>query len=144
MMTASSQASTDAGETGLEAGSLNRLAESLSSQQWSWVQALDPNLLISALQALRPPPALSDESRRATRRRVFLGAKIVFNGRTSVVDCQISDLSATGCRLKVQSSSNIPSRFTLNFNASNTSRDCEVAWRNESVIGVQFLDGPSL
>ena len=138
-MTAESQTSKDSGETKVsEEGTLNRLTESFSPQQWSLLLALDPNFLISALQSFRPA-VLPNESRRAARRRVFLGAKIVFNGRTSVVDCQISDISATGCRLKVQGSSYIPSHFTLNFTASNTFRECEIAWRNEAVMGVLFL-----
>ena len=122
-----------------EEDTLCRLAESLSPQQWSWLNALDPNFLFSALQSLHSPPGETSESRGAVRRRVVLGAKIIFNGRMSVVDCQISDISATGCKLKVQSSAHIPNRFTLVFNASNISRECEIAWRNENAMGVLFL-----
>lgn len=140
-MTLGSQASQGPGEgKTAEEDTLYRLARSLSPQQWSWLNALDPNFLFSALQSLHTPQVEPNESRGAVRRRVVLGAKIIFNGRTSLVDCQISDISATGCKLKVQGSAHIPSRFTLNFNASNISRECEIAWRNESMIGALFLN----
>lgn len=109
-MTRGSQASNGVARTA-EQETLSRLAQSLSPQQWSWLNALDPNFLFSALQS-----------------------------RTSVADCQISDISATGCKLKVQSSAHIPNRFTLNFNASNISRQCEISWRNEHAMGVLFLN----
>ena len=145
-MTTGSQANKGLGEgKTTEDDTLCRLAESLSPRQWSWLNALDPNFLFSALQSLHSPPVETNESRGAVRRRVVLGAKIIFNGRMSVVDCQISDISATGCKLKVQSSAHIPNRFTLVFNASNISRECEIAWRNEAAMGVLFLsDHPAV
>ncbi len=144
-MTTGSQSGKDLGEIKIsEEDTLSRLAESLSPRQWSWLHALDPNFLFSALQSLHSRQIAPHENRGAVRRRVLLGAKIIFNGKTSVIDCQISDISATGCKLKVHSSAHIPGRFTLNFNASNISRECEIAWRNETAMGVLFLsDHPS-
>jgi len=39
------------------------------------------------------------EARRSGRLRTLFGAQIIFNNRTSVIDCAIKNISATGARL---------------------------------------------
>ena len=91
-------------------------------------------------RTLGMPENAPHEKRRAIRRRFVLGAKIIYNGRTCVVDCQISNISETGCKLMIHGSAHIPTQFTLNFNASKEVRECEVAWWDERTAGVRFLN----
>lgn len=129
---------------------LHKLLQSLSPQQQiSVLQTLDSNVLLTALQqklkgseTAHPQIAsevASDNKRRATRRRVLLGAKIIYNGRLGVLSCHVRDISETGCRLKVSATSALPKRFTLEIAEGGISKECEVAWRKEDSMGVRFL-----
>ena len=78
-----------------------------------------------------------EEHRRATRQRVFKGAKIVFNGGASLIDCTIRDLSETGARARVVSPIGVPDRFTLLL-ADGERYACRVVWRRVAEIGITF------
>lgn len=83
-----------------------------------------------------------EERRRARRLRALKGAKISFNGGNSVIDCLVRNQSETGARLKVEMTVALPERFSLAIVENGElvpQRDCEVAWRTATEIGVRFL-----
>ena len=64
--------------------------------------------------------------------------KIVVNGRT-ICSCIISNLSNGGANLGDVVSAEIPDRFDLHFPEVIAPRPCQVSWRRDSELGVQFL-----
>lgn len=78
------------------------------------------------------------ERRKSSRTRALKGGTIVFNDRSSVVNCMIRNFSAHGCLLLADVAS-VPERFTLIMGTEKTEHACEVAWRGEGKIGVHFL-----
>jgi PilZ domain len=77
------------------------------------------------------------DRRNAVRRRVLKGAQIIFNDRAAVIDCVVRDLSERGARIKVESPMGIPDSFELVLEAGSL-RNCRVAWRTPTLIGVAF------
>jgi PilZ domain len=70
------------------------------------------------------------------RQRVLKSAKIGFN-RGGVIDCTIRDISEDGACLRVTSALGIPAFFELILD-DKTQRLCQVKWRKETQIGVEF------
>ena len=81
---------------------------------------------------------MTEERRKVPRRRTLKGGRIVINNGHSTFDCTIRNLSDAGTKLIVTSSLAIPNRFEL---AMDDGRHfaCEVAWRTETELGVQFI-----
>jgi hypothetical protein len=79
-----------------------------------------------------------DERRGRRRARVLKSGKIVVGARAAKIDCAIRDLSDTGARLHVPSSTfGVPHEFELMIGESDR-RSCRVAWRTEAAVGVEF------
>lgn len=78
------------------------------------------------------------ERRRVRRTRTFKGAKISLNG--SLRDCVVRDISSLGARLALVSTACIPETISLTFDNARTLRDCRVAWRSPTEIGVAFCE----
>ena len=78
----------------------------------------------------------TDDKRRSKRRRVLLGARITYRGRTST-ECTVRDLSETGACLLVASPIGIPDTFDLVF-VDGTVKSCKREWRKANKIGVSF------
>lgn len=81
---------------------------------------------------------MTEETRSSQRHRTLKGGKIVVNDGFSTFDCTIRNLSKTGAKLLVPSVIGIPERFGLAFD-DGRQFSCEVAWRTETEIGVQFI-----
>ena len=58
----------------------------------------------------------------------------------SLRDCVVRDISSLGARLALISTSLIPDRFALTFDAAHTMRGCRVAWRSSTELGVEFCE----
>jgi hypothetical protein len=80
----------------------------------------------------------AQEQRKHIRRRILKAGRIVFNGRFSVIDCIVRNLSDGGACLEVASSVGIPENFDLTIEADHPDRHCHVAWRSEHRLGVAF------
>jgi hypothetical protein len=78
------------------------------------------------------------ERRRVRRTSVYKCAKISMHG--SLRDCVVRDISSLGARLALVSTSSIPERFSLTFDAAHTMRGCRVAWRSATEVGVEFCE----
>lgn len=74
------------------------------------------------------------------RTRALKGASIIFNNRSSVIDCTVRNISPTGGKLVLTSPAALPDRFELRF-ADGSEQRCEVRWRTLSELGVVFLKG---
>lgn len=83
-----------------------------------------------------------DERRRSTRSRSLLGARIVFNNRTSTLDCTVRNVSDEGARLVLGAAVAVPDEFDLVISQKERTHRCRIAWRNANEIGVAFLDAP--
>ena len=77
------------------------------------------------------------ERRRFTRTKVYKAAKLVVGG-SPVNSCVVRDVSSHGARLDLESTANVPNEFDLRFNTGRTFRNCRVAWRTRSNVGVFF------
>lgn len=78
------------------------------------------------------------ERRRVRRTQVYKSAKVIFNG--SLRDCVVRDISSFGARLAFVTTSFLPDKFSLTFDAAHTLRTCRVAWRSNTEIGVEFQE----
>ena len=88
-----------------------------------------------------PPPAPAEnaeEHRVAQRDRVLKAAKIVLED-WGTVDCQVRDISATGAKIRVESTASVPHKFRLLIIVDNTIRPVQVAWKRHNTLGVTFL-----
>jgi PilZ domain len=82
------------------------------------------------------------ELRTVARHRTFKRAHIAFEDHGAVIDCVVWDLSELGACLKVENPSGIPDSFDLVIDdlviAHAPVRNCRVAWRSATQIGVEF------
>ena len=80
------------------------------------------------------------EPRRADRVRTILGARVVFNGGRSSIDCQIRNMSDTGARLTLNEGLSLPGEFDLEIPTRNKVHRVVLRWRTKDAAGVQFID----
>jgi hypothetical protein len=80
---------------------------------------------------------LAQEHRNVARRRVLKTARIAFKGHGATIDCVVRNLSDGGACLNVESSVGIPDTFDLLLDHASV-RNCRVAWRKATQIGVEF------
>lgn len=86
---------------------------------------------------------MGSENRRAARRQVRNGARLVSANGAALADCLMLDLSATGARLEVQAPDALPDSFTMLLSHTGSlKRQCAVVWRAENTVGVQFVPDP--
>jgi hypothetical protein len=88
-----------------------------------------------------PPVA---ELRRTARKRVILGAKIVYNEGSYTHDCRIRDLSEGGARIVLAPGLVIPTRVVLIDTRNAIAYESEVAWLKAPEFGLRFLSTHSL
>lgn len=84
-------------------------------------------------------PQEPGENRGAQRSKTLRAGKIIYNGKMSVNDCEIRNLSTTGCRVTVESIAGIPDHFTLHIVNGDVRHECHVAWRQSNVMGLEFI-----
>ncbi len=79
---------------------------------------------------------VSIERRSETRRRVFKGGVITFNG--AGVDCTVRNISTRGAALDVANAAMIPPRFNLAIKADDFIARCRMVWNNGQRVGIAF------
>ena len=77
------------------------------------------------------------ERRAHQRRRVLKTGRIVFNDRSSVLNCTIRNLSGEGALLRIPLTLDVPHDFDLLIEGAGAAR-CWVAWKNDHQLGVAF------
>ncbi len=80
---------------------------------------------------------IAPERRDSNRQRALKGAQIIFNNRSSAVDCTIRNISQAGARLVFHTSLLLPERFDLRF-SDGQEHHCVVRWRKPTECGVEF------
>lgn len=78
------------------------------------------------------------EQEKAPRRRVLKAGRILFNNRTSLIDCTVRSLGKDGAGLDVTSAAGIPQRFTLLIMSDNLETTCRVAAQTDRHLEVEF------
>jgi PilZ domain len=82
------------------------------------------------------------EYRKSTRRFVRHGARIVSSDGSALGQCVMIDISDTGARLKTDASQALPDEFILLLSHDGRlHRQCTVAWRSATAVGVRFFTG---
>lgn len=84
-----------------------------------------------------------DSKRRLSRRRVLMTGIIAFRNHQSTVPCQVRDLTDAGAHLRCDTVVHVPHQFDLIIEMDGLEAACEVAWRKDKDIGVQFLQPPA-
>ncbi len=81
----------------------------------------------------------SDNRRSNQRRRTILKGRILFNNRSSVLDCTIRDLSDTGAQLAFPDVSLLPLDFELEIPSKDLRISAQVVWSRGKNYGVRFI-----
>jgi hypothetical protein len=76
----------------------------------------------------------------AVRRRTLKGAKIIFNNKQSTIECVARNMTASGARLEMGHTGEVPDSFTLVSNDGTFRHECVVKWRKADALGVEFTD----
>jgi hypothetical protein len=79
---------------------------------------------------------IETERRSAQRHRTLKAGKIILHQGTSVIDCTIRNISATGASITLPNAATVPEDFDLQFDGET--RHCTVAWRRLDRMGVKF------
>ncbi|HEY7247173.1 MAG TPA: PilZ domain-containing protein [Xanthobacteraceae bacterium] len=78
------------------------------------------------------------ERRHNHRLRTLRAGKILFNNKSSVIDCTVRNLSRQGACLIVTSVVGVPPAFDLLIEGEPTTRPCNMVWHAPNKIGIEF------
>jgi hypothetical protein len=79
------------------------------------------------------------DKRASNRRRTVLKARMLFNNRSSVLDCTVRDLSDTGAQLTLADVSALPPDFELEIPSKDVLVQARVMWSRGKNHGVKFV-----
>ena len=83
--------------------------------------------------------AMLEEKRRSPRRQVRIPAKIQVGNEAPTHDCTVVDISEFGARIEMDAAMDAPNEFILTLTPRGFPyRRCQVMWRSERAIGVEF------
>ncbi len=83
-------------------------------------------------------PMMMVEARRSERVRSLLRARILFNNRSSTIDCTIKNISAHGAKIEIAHSMSVPTEFDLEVPQRGRTYRARMMWRAASSMGVEF------
>ena len=85
---------------------------------------------------------MKNDKRKSVRRSMHYTAWIARKDHP-LEGCVMSDISDKGARLDVENPESLPDEFMLFLSSRGTPRrQCNVAWRTESQVGVKFVSPP--
>ena len=84
-----------------------------------------------------------DDARIAPRRRVLKAGVAASNDRHITVACTVRDVSATGARLRTDSSLSIPDTFELIIEVDGLEANCELDWTHNRTCRSPASGSPS-
>ncbi len=82
-----------------------------------------------------------DERRRIARRRCLIGARVVYNNRSSTLSCTIRNRSDDGCLLSFGENPYLPNQIEIVLDNRNTLMPARIVWRQDLNIGIVFPRG---
>jgi len=80
----------------------------------------------------------SDDPKREHRPRVLKGGSVITGIQNSEVGVTVRNQHAGGAELKIPLEARVPDRFLLYVPLDGVAYRCEVRWRRNDRIGVQF------
>ncbi len=84
------------------------------------------------------------EKRSSTRTRCLLTGRIIFNNRSSVIDCTVRDISDTGARIIFAHLVQVPAEFDLDIPKRGSPVHVHLKWSKGNEHGVVFDNAPAL
>jgi hypothetical protein len=82
---------------------------------------------------------LPADLRATARARTFKSAKLIYGGFSpTVIDCLVTDLSATGARVETSSMTRVPEILALRL-SDGTEHQARRCWAMGAAIGLEFL-----
>ena len=84
------------------------------------------------------------DRRKLPRQRAYLGGKIVFNNRFSVVDCLVRDVSARGARVECPASVPMAQDVDFVIECKGLEARARMVWRSPTEIGLFFSSAPAV
>jgi hypothetical protein len=85
------------------------------------------------------PTEQSSSERRAPRERAFLTARISYSNGAMSTPCTVMQLSATGAKIAVAGTLNLPEIFYIAIAQKSIERRARLVWRRGDVAAVAFL-----
>ena len=79
-----------------------------------------------------------DDKRKTQRMRRLKDACIYFNGKKSMMNCVVRDVSETGARVTVGEPYLIPTEFELAIKGS-PARPARKVWVKQNEMGIEFI-----
>jgi hypothetical protein len=76
--------------------------------------------------------------KRDVRRRRHQWAWVTLEGKVTVLDCRVFDVSQSGAKVVIDVEAEIGSRFGLAL-VPHRPRQCEIIWRRGRTLGIKFL-----
>jgi PilZ domain len=113
----------------------NVWCEACGANHGSW-RSVETPLSDNPLLRARP----SSDLRTSQRVRSFLKATVVFNNRSSTLDCTLRDSSESGAKLLFAAHVPIPDEFDLEIPLKARKHRARVMWRTQDSCGVRFLE----
>jgi hypothetical protein len=81
--------------------------------------------------------------RKFERHQVEISGKLMWANGLRSCACTIKDLSEEGASIEAADASYVPKSVFLFVGSSQSVFDCEMRWRNDTLIGLRFLDASS-
>jgi hypothetical protein len=76
--------------------------------------------------------------RRVQRTQMIKSGRIVTADSSATIDCIVCDLTNLGAGLRVSPGDYVPDFFELIFDSRLFSRSCQVRWKHNERLGVEF------
>ena len=86
---------------------------------------------------MRKPP--EQERRTQPRMPTYLGAQITTDHKLIAIDCVVRNMSGTGAKLLVPSTTLIPDEFVLQITSRETAYRVRPRWRRHRALGVEVV-----
>lgn len=80
----------------------------------------------------------ADNKRVAARQRVMKAAKLISMDRSTMTDCSVKNVSATGAQIMVENQAVVPKEFYFLQMKDNQMCSAKVVWRRDKLIGIHF------
>jgi hypothetical protein len=82
---------------------------------------------------------MQQNRRRTERNKTYLGARIIFNHRSSTMDCLMRNMNAAGARLVLTNTASLPDEFDVQVPRLERTLQARAVWRRQNEMGVSFV-----